>query len=71
MRGWTDAVLAADDAVALTRGWSGRLAAATGVDEQAIWEWGLIERVTSGLHLMRHGHRDEGRDFLASAERLV
>jgi len=71
IRGWTDQVLRADDAVALTREWSGRLAGATGVDEQAVWEWGLIERVTSGLYLMRHGHRAEGRAFLASAERLV
>ena len=71
MRGWASHVLGADDPVALTHAWSARLAEATGVDEQTIWEWALIERVTSGLYLTRHGHRDEGRNFLASAERLV
>jgi streptomycin 6-kinase len=71
MRGWTGEVLRASDPVGLTRAWAGRLASATGVDERALWEWGLIQRVTTGLHLMRHGHREEGRAFLASAERLV
>ena len=71
MRGWTHEVLSANDAVALTHSWSTRLADATGVDECVIWEWGLIQRVTTGLYLMRHGHEAEGRAFLASAERLV
>jgi streptomycin 6-kinase len=66
-----DQVLRADDAVGLTRAWSGRLSDATGVDEEAIWEWGLIQGVTTGLYLIRHGHRQEGRAFLASAERLL
>ena len=71
MRGWTEHVLRADDPVALTHAWSTRLANATGHDEQTIWEWALIERVTSGLYLMLHGHQPEGRAFLASAERLA
>lgn len=71
MRGWTEQVVAADDPIALTHRWSTRLADATGLDEQAIWEWALIERVTSGLYLMLHGHPAEGRAFLASAERLT
>jgi streptomycin 6-kinase len=71
MRGWTNHVVGADNPVALTRGWSTRLADATGLDEQAIWEWGLIQRVTTGLHLMRYGHRAEGQAYLASAERLT
>ena len=71
MRGWTSRVLSADDPVALTHDWSSRLANATGLDDQAIWEWGLIQRVTTGLVLVRHGHGAEGRAFLASAERLA
>ncbi len=71
MRAWTDHVLRADDPIALTHGWSTRLADATGMDEQTIWEWALIERVTSGLYLMLHGHQAQGRTFLASAERLI
>ena len=71
MRGWTHEVLAAEDPIALTHGWSSRLADATGVDDQVIWEWALIERVTTGLFLTRSGHRAEGLEYLASAERLV
>jgi streptomycin 6-kinase len=71
MRGWTEQVLCAQDPVALTRAWSARLAGATGVDAEVVWEWGLVERVTTGLFLIRHGHRTAGGGFLASAERLV
>ena len=71
VRSYTSRVLAADDPVALVRGWCDRLAAATGVDAQAIWEWGFFERVSTGLHMIRYGHPDEGRAHLASAERLL
>ncbi|GAA1389500.1 aminoglycoside phosphotransferase family protein [Catellatospora chokoriensis] len=71
VRGWTDEVLAAADPVGLVRGYCARLAAATGVDEQAIWEWGFTERVSSGLYMIRHGAPDEGREYLASAARLL
>ncbi|MFD3590382.1 aminoglycoside phosphotransferase family protein [Streptomyces sp. NPDC058683] len=71
MSGWPEPVLRADDPTALVRGWSKRLAAATDLDEQAIWEWAFAERVTSGLYLMRHGHRAEGQELLASAELLA
>jgi streptomycin 6-kinase len=53
------------------RGWCDRLAAATGVDGQAIWEWGLFQRISTGLHLIRYGHPEDGRAHLASAERLL
>lgn len=75
MRGWTQRVMAAADPAALTRAWAARLAAAAELADpqaaQAIWEWAFVERVTSGLYLLRHGHPDEGRAFLDSAERLV
>ncbi len=70
IRAWTAQVLAASDPVALVRGYADRLSAATGIDAQAIWEWGYLERVSSGLFLIKSGHDAEGRDFLASAERL-
>lgn len=71
LRAWPGEVLAAGDPVALLRGYAERLAAATGVAEQAIWEWGFTERVSSGLYLIRYGHEQEGRWFLDSAERLA
>ena len=71
VRSYTSQVLADGDPVALVRGWCDRLAAATGGDRQAIWEWGFIERVSTGLHMIRYGHPVEGRAHLASAERLL
>ena len=71
VRAFTDEVLAAADPVGLVRGWCARLAEATGHDPVAIWDWGLVERVSSGLFLMRGGHVEEGRAFLASAGRLI
>ncbi|HEY2792115.1 MAG TPA: aminoglycoside phosphotransferase family protein [Micromonosporaceae bacterium] len=71
VRSHTADVLAAADPVALVRGWCDRLAAATGVDRQAIWEWGLFQRISTGLHLIRYGHPEDGRAHLASAERLL
>jgi streptomycin 6-kinase len=71
IRSYTARVLGAGDPVRLLRGWCDRLAAATDVDSQAIWEWGFIERVSTGLHMIRYGHPEEGRAHLASAERLL
>lgn len=71
VRSFTAEVIAANEPVALVRAWCVRLAAATGVDAQAIWEWGFVERVSSGLFLMISGHRDEGRAHLDSGERLL
>ncbi|WP_369383961.1 aminoglycoside phosphotransferase family protein [Streptomyces sp. cg36] len=71
MSGWQELILRAEDPAALVRGWSARLARATGLDERTIWEWALVERVTSGLYLLHHGHDTEARELLASAELLV
>jgi streptomycin 6-kinase len=66
MRGWNDELLAGD-ALALGRGRCALLAALTGVDEDAIWQWGFIERVSTGLLLTQLGLPD-ARDTLAIAE---
>lgn len=71
VRGWEAELLAAADPRALLRGWCERLSTATGVDAQVIWEWGFVERVSSGLYMLRHGQPEAGRDYLASAERLL
>ena len=44
------------------------LAHMTGVDETAIWQWGFVERVSSGLYIMSLG-LSGGEDFLAVADR--
>ena len=41
----------------------------TGVDSRAIWQWGFMERVSTGLHLMQIGLQREGLETLAVADR--
>jgi streptomycin 6-kinase len=48
-----------------------RLAARTGVDATAIWEWGTIHRVVSGLYSRSIGFRPFGDLLLAKADRLT
>jgi streptomycin 6-kinase len=47
-----------------------RLAARTGVDATAIWEWGTIHRVISGLYSRSIGFQPFGDLLLAEADRL-
>lgn len=46
------------------------LAATTGCDRRAIWEWGTAERVLSGLWCKVVDHQPHGDKQLADAERL-
>jgi streptomycin 6-kinase len=48
-----------------------RLATRTGVDATAIWEWGTIHRVVSGLYSRRIGFQPFGDLLLAEADRLT
>jgi streptomycin 6-kinase len=48
-----------------------RLSARTGVDVTAIWEWGTIHRVMSGLYSRRIGFQPFGDLLLAEADRLT
>lgn len=45
-----------------------RLGARVGLDPTAIWEWGVIERVASGLHCTEIGLQPLGRQTLAAAD---
>ncbi|HEY6836109.1 MAG TPA: aminoglycoside phosphotransferase family protein [Gaiellaceae bacterium] len=47
------------------------LAETTGLDEQAIWEWGVVERVSTGLLATRVGLQPIGREMLAAADELA
>ena len=70
LRGWCAELLAAKDAAVTADGYCQRIAAATGVDAEAVWQWGYIQRVSTGLWLLSLGI-DWGRLFLDSAERIV
>jgi streptomycin 6-kinase len=48
-----------------------QLASRTGVDATAIWEWGTIHRVFSGVYACSIGFQPFGRLLLAEADRLT
>jgi streptomycin 6-kinase len=48
-----------------------RLAQRTGLDERAIWEWGVVERVSTGLLGTRVGLQPVAREMLAAADHLA
>ena len=47
------------------------LADRTGLDPTAIWEWGVVERVSTGLLCTRVGLQPVGREMLATADRVA
>lgn len=47
------------------------LAAYSGLDATAIWEWGYLERVSSGLYLLQLGAQAQAKAFLDTAELLL
>ncbi len=68
-------VLMREDVVELLTGdpWdrARMLAARTGTDPVAIWEWGSIERLANGLLCLETGLEQNGRDSLAASDRLA
>lgn len=70
LRDWCPRLLDGD-APSVARRYCRLLATETGLDETAIWEWGFLERVSTGLYLLDLGATDLARPFLATAERLV
>lgn len=67
MRDWSGELLAGDTA-RLARERCARLARLTGVDPGAIWEWGFVERVSTGLLATLVGDHESGAEMLAVAE---
>lgn len=47
------------------------LAARTGLDERAIWEWGVVERVSTGLVLVQVGLQPVAAQMLAAADTIA
>ena len=63
--------LLAGDTPRLVRERAELLASRCDVDPQAVWEWGFIERVSTGLANLRNFGDDNGRAFLEVAKRCV
>ena len=71
LRGWNDELLATRNPGAVAVSWVQRMARASGYgDVEGIWEWSFIERVTSGLFLLRLGLEAAAHTYLAAADRL-
>ena len=47
------------------------LAKRTGLDANAVWEWGAVERVSTGLLCTRIGLQPVGRDMLRAADEVA
>jgi streptomycin 6-kinase len=70
MRGWSQELLAGNTS-SLGQRRCALLSDLTGVEAQPIWEWGFIERVSTGLLALHVGRTDLGDEMLAVAERFV
>lgn len=72
LRDWCGWLLG-PDARRTAEGFCAVLAERSGVDAQRIWEWGFIERVSTGLYVMDvvRGPESVARPYLDSAERLA
>lgn len=70
LRDWCEQLMAGD-AVTLARSYCRLLADSAGVDETAIWEWGFVERVSTGLYCLSLGDAGLGGPFLATARMLA
>jgi streptomycin 6-kinase len=69
LRAWHDGVTGRH-AHDIARAHARHLTSRTQVPAEAIWQWGFIERVATGLHLMELGEVDQGRQYLEVAEAL-
>lgn len=63
--------LLVDDTVRRTRARAERLASLCDVDPEAVWQWGFIERVSTGLANARDFEGDEADVFFEVAERCL
>jgi len=55
------------NALKIGRARSELLAKLTGVEELAIWQWGFIERISTGLYLKKLGYQKESQETLKIA----
>jgi streptomycin 6-kinase len=69
LREWHEGV-AGPHAHDLARSHARHLTTRTQVPTEPIWQWGYIERVSTGLHLMELGELERGRQFIEVAEAI-
>ena len=67
MRDWSEELLAGD-ALALGRARCALISELTGVPFAPIWQWGFMERMSTGLYVLQLGWRDMGLAMLRVAD---
>ena len=67
MREWSTPLLAGD-ALALGQHRAEFIGQLCGVPVEPIWQWGFLERVSTGLHALELGWRVEAHEMLTVAE---
>jgi streptomycin 6-kinase len=70
LRDWCPELLAGD-APSVAHRYCRQMAARTGMDVAAIWEWGFLERVSTGLYVLSITPEDLTRPHLTTAEALL
>lgn len=70
LRAWHEGI-AGRHAHDLARSHARHLTRRTQVPSEAIWQWGYIERVSTGLHLLQIGQVEEARTYLDVAEAIT
>lgn len=71
LRDWNAELSVSKEPRCLAQHYCRVLAAGSGVNANAIWQWGFLERVSTGLYALSLGAEDLGRQFLRSAETLA
>lgn len=71
MREWSRELRDAPDPMAAAQARCATLSRLTGVPRQPIWEWGFMERVSTGLLLLSLDREQEGRLMLEVAEAIA
>lgn len=73
LRDWNEDLMTREpgEALRISRRRCQRAGRLTAVDPEAIWQWAFIERVSSGLFMMRLGHIRAAETFLAVAGKLT
>lgn len=70
LRDWCPQLLSSDDPLGLTHRYAGLLAAESGIGARVVWEWGFLERVSTGLYAIALGAHELGRPLLDTADLL-
>lgn len=73
LRDWNEDLVTREpgEALRISRRRCQRAGRLTAVDPEAIWQWAFIERVSSGLFMLRLGHTRAAETFLAVAGKLT